>query len=339
MKSLVLVCILLFYNCYAAFNYSDLQRLIQYKQLTSIEAVLSELPEEFKTNYVLLKKSSAFQVASLERPRIILYNDVMTLTIATDENHPTYYEMEVLNYLPEQNEYELHVIDFKNNSVRYSEKNPQTCTACHGHNPKPLWEDHMNWSHAFMPHSNSLSEEELSALKNYVLVSHPRTQVFLNDNKDWITYTESINPALHLTQHYSEQYAQHIARKIIENPAHIQFPEVSFKIMNYSNLSSYDQKNLEHEILIALEKIYPNDFQLLFDQYSTTNPDYSYSILRSMFYEGPNYYSDILSLSFIDKFELDYYDGSRNLLDRILELIRFKLPHNHVDNPLKQQLF
>lgn len=321
MKLIVLVCIMLLENTFASFNYTHLQDLIKQKKLTTIEAVLSELPEDFKTNYVLLKKSSAFQVASLERPRIVFYNDVMTLTIATDESHPTYYEVEVLNYLPDQNEYELHVVDFKNNTVRFSEKNPQTCTACHGQSPKPLWEPHMKWSHAFMPHSNSLSEEEKSALKNYILLSHTRTQSFLKTN-NWMAYLNTQNPAEHLTQHYTKQYAQHISKKIIENPAHILFPEISFRILSHTNTFEYAQKNLEYEILQTLEILYPNDFQLLFEQYSTTNPNYRYSVLRAMFYEGPNYYSDILSLSFLGKFDLDFYDGSRELLNRILEHVK-----------------
>lgn len=303
----------------AEFNYLQLQSLINEKKLTSIESVLEELPEDFRTQYVLLKKSSAFQVASLERPRIVLYNDVMTLTIATDETHPTFYEMEVLNFIPERNEYELHVVDFKNNSVQFSEKNPQTCTACHGQNPKPLWESHMKWSHAFMPHSNQLSYDEVIALRSHVLKTHPRTQVFLDSDKNWTAYTQTQNPAEHLTQHYTKQYAQHVARKILLNPAHIQYPDLSLKILknDHAQMNTFERELFENQLLRALEKLYPQHFSLLFEQYLTTTPTYQYSVLRAMFYDGIDYYNDILSLSFLSKFDLDFYDGENELLFRI----------------------
>lgn len=137
----------------ASFTYSDLVSLIREKNVTSVETLLPQLPQELRSHYVLMHTSESLQAASYENPRVILFGEdaQLTCTFNGDPEHAGYDTIECFQFHKAQRRFEFRQIEFpKNAPVKFSELNRSTdgrvsCTSCHGADPRPNWNDYDSW--------------------------------------------------------------------------------------------------------------------------------------------------------------------------------------------------
>lgn len=123
--------------------------LSEHAELTTIEAFVRALPEEFRTHYVLITKSRSAQPASASQPRVILQNtDASALfgfsTKRDEEGEYSNDLIEMIAFNKSEKKYEFHSIDFAGDSPVIN-RNPTSCLGCHGEKPRPNWDTYDYW--------------------------------------------------------------------------------------------------------------------------------------------------------------------------------------------------
>jgi len=129
------------------FSFVKARDLINKCRLQSVDELLPLLPKSFKSNYALAYKGRGIQGSSKAFPRVISVGAQMNsiISIAGHNDMMNGNTIEFLEYKNKTSKYELREITFENNGVKLSEANPAKCLACHGQNPRPLWESWFLW--------------------------------------------------------------------------------------------------------------------------------------------------------------------------------------------------
>ncbi len=174
-----------------AFDFDALSALISNKNILSIEDLLKELPEEMKSNSVLMHKSLSLHEASYENPRAILFNKDASLLLTFNGSPSQYgfHQLELIAFRPETNRFEFREIKFPtqpNNKLRLSSQvhiskaNPPVCMGCHGGlDPRPNWEPYNQWPGAYGSMAAGISVDrspeaalQLEPFKRFLKESH-----------------------------------------------------------------------------------------------------------------------------------------------------------------------
>jgi cytochrome c553 len=139
------------------FKYSDLERLIRTERIRSIDTLLSKLPNDLLSRYVLMKSSRSLQEASATNPRAILFgNDArLILSFNGSAEQMGYNKLEVIQFHDATRSFELREIEFPETNggplgeAKFSQANPSSCLRCHGNDPRPNWEPYARWPGAY----------------------------------------------------------------------------------------------------------------------------------------------------------------------------------------------
>lgn len=133
----------------------DFERLNPGKTYT-VSQLLSDSPEELKSNFTLIKDSASLQEASLQSPRVILFgiNAKTILTFNGDSKQKGFNTVEFAEFNEAKS-----VIEFKEmifpegdsgrGKVEFSGVNSEKCMACHGPSPHYIWSQYAKWPNAF----------------------------------------------------------------------------------------------------------------------------------------------------------------------------------------------
>lgn len=179
-----------------AFTYDDLVELIQSKHLFSVEEVLPRLPEELRSNYVLMHDSRGLQSASYSNPRAILFGHDAKLTLAFngDPAQAGYDTLEAIQFRGPERSFDFRQIRFptaqnKLSKVEFSPRNKTTdgrisCTGCHGgSDPRPNWNHYSVWPGAYGSDDDVLKSERAPYGKFVrVRAGHPRYRWLIQGN-------------------------------------------------------------------------------------------------------------------------------------------------------------
>jgi hypothetical protein len=141
-----------------SFNFESLRKLIEDKNIKSIEALLTMLPEDIRSNYTLVYDSRSIQGASFSNPRAILYDKKSGLMIAFNgaPDQVGHNNLEVIQYRKDSRTFEFREIVFPDSQdssakAEFSHKNPQSCLACHGgDDPRPNWDPYSFWPGTYL---------------------------------------------------------------------------------------------------------------------------------------------------------------------------------------------
>jgi hypothetical protein len=138
-------------------SYQDLENLISNQKVTSIDQLLPLLPEKMKKNSLLIYNSHALhtELVTALTPRIVLFNKdgslVMTVSRSLTDDLKTQGQdqIEVLNFNSETARFEMRALAFNGKDLpplgEKAQVNPATCLACHGENPRPIFQDYNAW--------------------------------------------------------------------------------------------------------------------------------------------------------------------------------------------------
>jgi hypothetical protein len=161
------------------FTYEDLVRLIQQSTppIHSIDELISHLPKEMRSNFVLMHDSKSIQPGDLKHPRVIMssFSGKLACAFSTGEM------LECYQFRDQGSRFDFRAIDFSQaastssgGGVLFSESNQSPdgkiqCTSCHGKDPRPNWEAYKVWPGAYGSHDDSMFKGEDDAERNKFL--------------------------------------------------------------------------------------------------------------------------------------------------------------------------
>ena len=173
--------------CEASFSFQDLQSLLEKKPIQSLEELLKVLPEDTKSNYVLLYQSRSLHEASFANPRVLLFQKsgqfVMSFNGSPEQRG--FQALEVMQFNGAQKKFEFHEIrwDEITKKPKVSEVNPAACLHCHGDPARALWDTPPLWPGVYGETYNAgLTETEKQGLQKFLLEQsqHPRYKFLKN---------------------------------------------------------------------------------------------------------------------------------------------------------------
>jgi hypothetical protein len=144
-----------------SFSYEDIVRIIKERKVSSIEALLPLLPKSFRASFTLIHDSHSLQKADPMHPRAILFSSDGKLSCTFNGNPELegYDSFECYQFRDATRSFDFREIEFpsKRNGLKkpaFSQPNQRarkgvSCTACHGQDPRPNWEDYSIWPGAY----------------------------------------------------------------------------------------------------------------------------------------------------------------------------------------------
>ena len=125
--------------------------LIQIKNITSVDALIPELPANFLKDYTFVYNSRSLQDASPEYPRTLVYGTTAKTVISFNgsPDQKGYYSLEAMEFDDDSKEFVFQEITFPKpgdkGGVQFSERNPQKCLSCHGDPARPIYDNYPTW--------------------------------------------------------------------------------------------------------------------------------------------------------------------------------------------------
>lgn len=151
-------------------SFEELAKFVDENKVTTLDELMQELPGEILANPLLSYDSRALNthLISFKTPRIVLFNKDASLVLALTANPGSEAirdgldKLEVISFNRNTAKFEFRDIPFDGKEkpfARATEVNPPVCLACHGQNPRPLFEDYNAWPGFF----GSFSQEGYAA--------------------------------------------------------------------------------------------------------------------------------------------------------------------------------
>jgi mono/diheme cytochrome c family protein len=166
-------CLLLSGSAHAETSLDDVLRLVQERDVRSVEQLLPLLPEPVRSHAVFVFQSRSIQGATPDHPRTILYSEHADLVLAfsTVPQLPGYDAVEALTFDPEAARFELREIRFPGDRgpATFSEANPARCLRCHGEAARPIWDAAPTWPGVYgQRYRGELSSSEREGLQSFL---------------------------------------------------------------------------------------------------------------------------------------------------------------------------
>jgi hypothetical protein len=220
----------------ADFTYEDLTQIIQSQNLNTLEAVLPKLPEEMRSRFVLMHTSRSLQGASAENPRAIMFSPNGKLTCSFNGESSQYGNdsLECFQFRSKERKFDFRQIVFPTaanrlNAVQFSLSNQTadgsiSCTACHGADPPPNWDNYNFWPGAYGEQDDriDLENEMYRSFRNGSYESS-RYKWLIRENNSWAPYRlDAVDfgiahrPNFRLTEIYGRLNALRAARILTE---------------------------------------------------------------------------------------------------------------------------
>lgn len=137
-------------------TFEELADHVDKNGIALLDDLINELPSNMRSNSMLAYDSRALNVhlISFETPRIVLFNKDATLILAMTKNPGTEAvqegrdRLEIISFDKATGKFEFRDVAFDGKPKPFSrstEVNPPVCLACHGQNPRPIFEDYNAW--------------------------------------------------------------------------------------------------------------------------------------------------------------------------------------------------
>lgn len=230
-----------------AFLYEDLVDLIRNKFISTIDQVLPHLPAEFLENYTLAYDSRSLHESSPDFPRVILFGNSakLILTFNGSPDQRGYQNLEIMQFREEARVFELRSISF-DKGIRFSDRNPAACLACHGASPRPVWSSYeysednevQHWPGFYGSTHDApiLNPEEKAAFVRFLTLApaHPRYQSLKlqDEGSRWYPYgpgpyKHQFRPNNRLGNLLARLNAQRVAHHLRQSPIFRAYPNLS----------------------------------------------------------------------------------------------------------------
>jgi hypothetical protein len=141
-------------------NIDSLVSFVEGHRIRSIDQLLRALPDYLIENYVLIGDTESLHEADLAHPRLMLFTPDARLILTAStfkrrsradylERHhedPNYDRLEMTELKPDGT-WNFRTLDFNGRRPELApeEEDRQTCSACHGDEPRPIWQSWISW--------------------------------------------------------------------------------------------------------------------------------------------------------------------------------------------------
>lgn len=120
----------------------------QYKSYSEFLNYLKQRAPELYRQPILLHHTGSIQKASFTEPRVLLFGGGSVLSFDYQKETQVH-RVEMIQYNPEQANYQMGELRFFSNGQVEFEANPTRCVACHGRQPKPIWAPYDLWAKSY----------------------------------------------------------------------------------------------------------------------------------------------------------------------------------------------
>jgi hypothetical protein len=156
-----------------AFDLGDLANLVGSGADTP-EKILNRLPEGMRSNATFVYNSRSLQQASTSHPRVLLWDDAtgFSLSYNGDPKLRGYSTLEMASLNRASGVLGFYELKFplrRDTAGRafFQPSQPQTCLACHGPNPRPIWGAFPRWPGVYGSFNDRIEGAELEALQTF----------------------------------------------------------------------------------------------------------------------------------------------------------------------------
>lgn len=166
---------------YFTYTFQDIVKIINDENITSIETLLPKLPKSFRSNFTLVKDSHSLQKSDPMFPRVIMFTHDASLacTFNGHEKFEGFDTLECYQFNAKTNKFEFREIEFpsKRNGLKKTEVSKLnmrvngtiSCTACHGADPRPNWENYHRWPRVYGGRDDSFHSDAYKLDGKFVL--------------------------------------------------------------------------------------------------------------------------------------------------------------------------
>lgn len=155
----------------------SIRNMIRERNIRSMDEFISELPSDILTHYTLMHESKSLHGSSFIEPRAILFgsNGQWIVSFNGSSTQGAGDMVEMMLYNPTEKSYGFHELDFTG-SAPVLKENPTKCLACHGSNPRPIWDHYNRWPGAYGDVDDRYTQDEYKYLQAFIATtpSHPR---------------------------------------------------------------------------------------------------------------------------------------------------------------------
>lgn len=172
---------LLLLVCSSAFaeivTVQTIKNQIRDNNIRTMDDFIAKLPSDLLTHFTLMHHSKSLHGSSYEEPRALLFGEtgqwVVSFNGSSSQEAGDMVEMMI--YDPKTKTYAFHELDFSNDTPVFHES-PTKCLACHGSNPRPIWDHYNAWPGAYGEVDDRYSEKEYEYLTAFInkAPTHPR---------------------------------------------------------------------------------------------------------------------------------------------------------------------
>lgn len=176
MRILFVTWMLLSFSSFAAPSLPELRTWLQSENIQTMEEFLEKLPTELKQNFTLMHDSKSLHGSDYANPRAILFNKKADwiVTFNGHESQAAGRMVEMMLYDQTTKKYAFHEIEFADKVTVH--ESPTKCLACHGSEPRPIWDHYNQWPGAYGADDDRFNAEEYEHLQKFIQVAptHPR---------------------------------------------------------------------------------------------------------------------------------------------------------------------
>lgn len=178
---------------------AGIEQFIDTHAITSIDALLADLPASYLDQYTLVFQSRSLQGASFAHPRALVHGSSgrLIMSFNGDDAQAGYNALELLEFNATTHAFQMAEIEFPpagkdhdsaadTTRVRFSRINPDKCVRCHGDPPRPLWDSPPLWPGSYgESYRKKLTAAEMEGLTAYLQLqpTHPRYRYLHNTRR------------------------------------------------------------------------------------------------------------------------------------------------------------
>jgi hypothetical protein len=224
----IFICVAAIANESSPYDWKFLNELIDRKNITTIEDLLPELPQEIRAEYVLMHTSRSLQGATFQAPRAILHWDsakkIMSFNGGPEQKGGS--SIEMIQFNEDTRKFEFHRLDFEKDKPPIRDQNLKRCHHCHRQDARPNWEHYFVWPGAYGEDDDSYNQKEVEEINVFIQNSktHPRYKNLINIEQ--MSPQDGPNRAaknIPFTQRVYALNSRRVARLVSETPDYQKF--------------------------------------------------------------------------------------------------------------------
>lgn len=162
----------------APLTFEKIETALEECKIKTIEELLSLLPPDFRSRFVLVHASRSLQGASARFPRVIMFglDAKLILAFTGSPDLKGYHSLETIEFDDGTKKFHFRSISFPSETdfsrvaikPEISERNPEGCMTCHRQELRPNWDTYSAWPGVYGSKDDGMPAAEKEAYRNFM---------------------------------------------------------------------------------------------------------------------------------------------------------------------------